>query len=285
MTVAASASTGAAAPARIAAEGVTALAGRHPAVRGVDLRLNAGEVLGLIGANGAGKTTLLRALLRLAPVTAGRICLDGRDITRAPPHTVAREMAYLPQERAVHWPLRVDRLVALGRMPYARPGLMAGGESPADRAAVDSALARTDTWHLRHRAADALSGGERARVLLARALAVEAPVLLADEPVAGLDPYHQLAVMELLRDAAAKGAAVALVGHDLSLAARFCDRLVLLHGGEVAATGPPSSVLSDANLARVYGVRVSRGADGALIPVARVPWDDPASSASERNQA
>lgn len=287
MTGAAPASTESspAAPARIAVEGLTALAGRHPAVRGVDLVVRAGEVLGLIGANGAGKTTLLRALLRLAPVTAGRIRLDGRDITRAPPHQVAREIAYLPQERAVHWPLRVDRLVALGRMPYARPGLMAGGESPEDRAAVESALHGTDTWHLRHRPADTLSGGERARVLLARALAVEAPVLLADEPVAGLDPYHQLAVMELLRAAAAKGTAVALVGHDLSLAARFCDRLVLLHNGAVAATGQPARVLSDANLARVYGVQVSRGPDGALIPVARVAAPDAPAANSSQNQA
>lgn len=264
--------------ARIEAETITATAGNRAVVHGVDVSLNAGEVLGLIGANGAGKTTLLRALLRLAPVTGGRIRLDGRDITRQPPHRVARDIAYLPQDRAVFWPLRVDRLVALGRMPH-RPagfgtglgaGLFGGAAPDPEAEAVREALHRADVWHLRHRPADALSGGERARVLLARALAARAPVLLADEPVAGLDPYHQLAVMELFRDAAAEGTAVALVGHDLSLAARFCDRLVLMHEGRIAAVGPPDTVLSDANLARVYGVRVSRGPEGTLTPVARV---------------
>jgi iron complex transport system ATP-binding protein len=256
--------------ARIEGTGLSATAdGRH-VLDGVDVRLHAGEVLGLIGANGAGKTTLLRALLRLSPLSAGRVTLDGRDITGAAPHRVAREVAYLPQDRSVFWPLPVARLVALGRMPHAAPRLF--GRDPADTGhpAVERAMRRTDVLHLRDRAADALSGGERARVLLARALAVEAPVLLADEPVAGLDPYHQLAVMEVFRDAAAEGTAVALVVHDLSLAARFCDRLVLMREGTVLGDGTPHAVLDDANLARVYGVRVSRGPDGTLTPVARV---------------
>jgi iron complex transport system ATP-binding protein len=254
---------------RLAGAGLSATAGGRTVLRNVDIAVRAGEVLGLIGANGAGKTTLLRALLRLAPIEAGTIRLAGRDITRTAPHRVAREIAYLPQDRAVFWPLRVDRLVALGRMPHAGRRLVEGGPRPDDPA-VARAMARTDVAHLRHRAADALSGGERARVLLARALAAEAPVLLADEPVAGLDPYHQLAVMEMFRDAAADGTAVALVAHDLSLAARFCDRVVLMQDGRVTDTGPPHAVLSDANLARAYGIRVSRGPEGALTPVARV---------------
>jgi len=239
-------------------------------LRGVDVALHGGEVLGLIGANGAGKTTLLRALLRLVPLDAGTVRLNGCDITAAAPHQVAAEVAYLPQDRTVFWPLRVDRLVALGRMPHSGRRWFVGGESPEDRAAVERALARCDAAYLRHRAADTLSGGERARVLLARALAAETPALLADEPAAGLDPYHQLAVMAMFREAAAEGTGVALVSHDLALAARFCDRIVLMHDGGVLADGPPAEVLTDANLARAYGIRVRRDADGIPVPRERV---------------
>lgn len=256
--------------ARITGSGLCVSAGGTALLRSVDVALHGGEVLGLIGANGAGKTTLLRALLRLVPLDAGAVCLNGRDITQAQPHAVARDVAYLPQDRAVFWPLRVDRLVALGRMPHGGRRWFVGGETPADRAAVERALARCDAAYLRHRAADTLSGGERARVLLARALAAETPALLADEPAAGLDPYHQLAVMAMFREAAADGTGVALVSHDLALAARFCDRVVLLHRGAVLADGPPAQVLTDANLARAYGIRVRRDADGTPVPFERV---------------
>ena len=254
---------------RIEATGLVASAGGTRILDDVSVQIRSGEVLGLIGANGAGKTTLLRALLRLGPIDGGRITLNGRDISAAPPHRVARDIAYLPQDRAVYWPLRVDRLVALGRLPHgaARPF---GAPPDPTHPAVERAMARTDVTHLRHRQADTLSGGERARVLLARALAAEAPALLADEPGAGLDPYHQLAVMEMFRDAAADGTAVALVVHDLSLAARFCGRLVLLSDGRVLAAGAPHAVLSDANLARAYGIRAARGEHGTLTPIERV---------------
>ncbi|XKH37412.1 ABC transporter ATP-binding protein [Azospirillum doebereinerae] len=139
---------------------------------------------------------------------------------------------------------------------------MLGGVTAADRAAVERALARTDTLHLRRRIVGTLSGGERMRVLLARTLATEAALLLADEPVAALDPRHQLETMALLRDAARSGTGVVAVLHDLTLAARFCDRLILLSDGAVLADGPPDQTLTDANLRDAYGIAAHRGRVG-----------------------
>jgi len=163
--------------------------------------------------------------------------------------------------------MRVDTLVALGRLPHRRPF---HGLSVADRDAVERALVAADVAALRSRTMGQVSGGERMRVLLARALAAEANLLLADEPIAALDPLHQLQAMALLRKAALQGHGVVVVLHDLSLAARFCDRLVLLAHGGILVEGPPAQVLTDAQIARAYGVEVVRGEyDG--IPFV-VPW-------------
>lgn len=237
----------------------------QPILTGIDLEVARGQVVGLIGPNGAGKTTLMRALLRLVALADGTIRLMGDDVTALPAHRLSRYGAYLPQAQNVHWPLSVERLVALGRQPAMTPF---GRWCDADRRAVADALAATDLTALRHRPISNLSGGERARALLARVLAGNAPILFADEPVAALDPYHQLQVMELFARTAAAGRTVVLVLHDLSLAGRFCDRLVLLDRGRIAAAGPPETVLSTDNLARVYRVRVRRGDDGTITPLA-----------------
>ena len=154
----------------------------------------------------------------------------------------------------------------LGRLPHRRAY---SGPSAADRAAIEAALEAADVGHLRARTLHSLSGGERARVLLARALAVQAELLLADEPVAALDPLHQLQAMALLRSVARSGSGVVAVLHDLTLAARFCDRLIVLAGGRVLADGPPS-VLTDAVLAAAYGVDALRGEHGGEPFI--VPW-------------
>ncbi|MGF1455979.1 MAG: ABC transporter ATP-binding protein [Alphaproteobacteria bacterium] len=210
-----------------------------------------GVMTGLIGPNGAGKSTLLRALLRLVPLSAGLIRLDDEDISAWPTHRLEGRVGYLPQGQTIHWPLAVEALVALGRPVMARP---LGRPSAEDREAVETALALTGLQDLRTRLVTSLSGGERARVLLARVLAGPGRIILADEPVASLDPYHQLAIMEVLSGAARAGRAVAVVLHDLSLAARFCDHLVLLDGGKVAADGPPAHVLTPERLAEVYHI-------------------------------
>ncbi len=242
----------------LAFEAVTLSYGTRRALDDVSLSVRAGRVTGLAGPNGAGKTTLLRAALDLIRPEAGTVRLLGRPLPEWSHEARARAIAYLPQEGEAHWPLIARRVVALGRMPH-RPAF--ARLTPADEAAVGEALQRCDAAEFAERRLDELSAGERARVLLARALAVMAPVLLVDEPAAHLDPAHQLRLMELLRAEAARGTAVVVTLHDLALAARYCDELVLLKQGHVAASGAPEEALSDAALARVFGVTAARFTD------------------------
>ena len=230
-------------------DNVTVCLGGANVVSGVSADL-AGGVIGLIGPNGAGKSTLVRAMAGLVPA-AGRILIDGAAVSALPPGERARRIAYLPQGQIVHWPLTIERLVALGRLPHLAPFARPG---EADARAIEQALVRTELRELRDRPIDQLSGGERARALLARALAVEAPLLLADEPLAALDPAHQIEVMALLREEAARGATVIAVLHDLTLAARWCDRLLLIDRGRLVADGAPRSVLTPERIGSVYGV-------------------------------
>ena len=256
----------AAAPALAACGLTVALAGR-PVLRDLTCAAAAGELLGLLGPNGAGKTTLLRALAGLIRPQAGRILLDGEDLAALRPRERARRLAFLPQSPECAWPMRAENIVALGLVPFGTE------RAPAGRAAVREALAATDALHLRDRPMTALSGGERARVFLARALVANPRLLLADEPVAELDPGHQLDIMALLRRRADAGGAIVAVLHDLTLAARFCDRLLLIEGGRLLAEGRPEAVLSPANLARAYGVRAETGRIGDrffLVPVERI---------------
>lgn len=233
--------------------------GARRALADVTMSLSPGRVTGLVGPNGAGKTTLLRTALGLLVPEKGRVSLSGRPLNGWSAEARARTIAYLPQSAETHWPLLARSVVALGRMPH-RSAL--ARMTPGDEAAIDDALTRCDALAFADRRMDAISAGERARVLLARALATCAPILLADEPAAHLDPAHQLRLMELLRGEARRGAAVAVTLHDLSLAARYCDELVLLQEGRVAASGAPEDALSDAALADVFGVRALRGPAG-----------------------
>jgi iron complex transport system ATP-binding protein len=218
---------------------------------GVSASFGAGELVGVMGPNGSGKSTLMRAAAGLVPLAGGSVAVAGKAIGGWTRDALARELAYLPQGGQVHWPVSVRTLVTLGRLPYAgqfsRP-------SAADAAAVERAMAACDVAHLAERPATALSGGERARALLARAIAGEAKILLADEPFAQLDPSHQLHAMEVLQATAVTGALVVVVLHDLSVAARHCSRIVLLSEGRVASDGAPSEVLSSENLRKVFGV-------------------------------
>jgi iron complex transport system ATP-binding protein len=239
-----------------------ALGGRQ-VLRGIDFSAPAGRLTAVIGPNGAGKTTLLRALAGLLAPAAGEVALDGRPLAGWERGERARSLAYLPQERIVHWGLAVRVVVALGRLPHQPPG---AGESAADRAAIDAALATMDIAHLARRSVLELSGGERARVLMARALAQEPRVLLADEPAAGLDPSHQIGLFQHLAAFARPGRAVIVALHDLSLAARFCHGIALVHEGRTFAAGTPQEVLTEAHLAAVYGIAAHlRTIDG--VPV------------------
>jgi iron complex transport system ATP-binding protein len=236
----------------IEALGLRVMRGPREALRGLDFRASPGELTAIVGPNGAGKSTLLRALAGLLPAAAGAITLAGRPLGACAPRDRARLIAYLPQERIVHWALTARAVVALGRIPHRSLGV---GESAADQRAVAAALAATDATHLADRSVREMSGGELARVLIARALAQEACALLADEPTAGLDPAHQLTLFARFAALAAAGHTIVVALHDLSLAARFCRRIVLLHEGRCAAAGAAQDVLSSEHLAAVYGVR------------------------------
>lgn len=246
-------------------DGVAVTLGGRRIVEHVSAEL-AGGVTGLIGPNGAGKSTLVRAIAGLVR-SEGAIRIDGTNIGAMPLRDRARCIAYLPQGQSVHWPLTVERLVALGRLPHLAPFARPGA---ADGEAIEAALERTDLFGLRDRPVDQLSGGERARALLARALAVEARLLLADEPLAALDPAHQIDVMRLLRAEADRGATVIAVLHDLTLAARWCDRLLLIDQGRLVADGSPRDVLSPERIGAVYGVSAFIGEAGGeplIVPL------------------
>ena len=243
----------------------------RPVLRAVTGALAVGSVTVILGANGAGKSTLLACLAGLREPDAGQVLLNGQPLASLPAQHRARLIGLLPQQADIHWNVNVRTLVALGRLPHrGRWGLQAD-----DERAIDAALVAADCVHLASRKAQRLSGGEQARVLLARVLAGEPRWILADEPFASLDPAHQLDAAGCLRSAAAQGAGVAVVLHDLTQAARLADRVIVMKDGQVLAAGAVAEVMTPAVLGEAYGVRIHAGqdADGAplIVPVARLP--------------
>jgi iron complex transport system ATP-binding protein len=236
-------------------------------VKNATLKLEPGRFVALAGPNGAGKTTLLRAIAGLSPV-AGNINVGGTNLNALSRQERAKQMAYLPQGHQVHWPLTVRDVVALGRYPH---GLSDPSQLSVDHArAIDTAMSRTQTLPFADRRIMNLSGGERARVMLARVLAVEAPILLADEPTSSLDPRHQILVMNDLKAESRRGALVVVVTHDIWLASRLADEIVLINEGCIVAHGHPSEVLTDERLAEVYGVTALRQSINGEAMIA--PW-------------
>jgi iron complex transport system ATP-binding protein len=239
----------------LSAESLTVRIGARAIVENISLQFQPGRFIALIGPNGAGKTTLLKTLAGLI-AAEGTVFLDGQPLQTIAQRERARRIAYLPQGHQVHWPLLARDVVALGRYPHglADPARL----SPDHARAVQLAMARTDCAHLADQPVQTLSGGERARVMLARVMATEAPILLADEPTASLDPGHQISVMQDLKAESRRGTLVIAVTHDLGLAARLADETVLLDQGRMIAHGDPETVLSDENLRAVYRVSVLR---------------------------
>jgi iron complex transport system ATP-binding protein len=254
-------------PALLATDGLAVALGGRRVVEDVSLELAPGEIVAVAGPNGAGKTTLLKAMAGLLPIAAGTVTLGGVLLPEMRPAVRARRIAYLPQGHVFHWPMPVADIVALGRLPH---GAGLTDLSSADRDAVERAMRATGVAEFADRPVTTLSGGERARVALARVLAVEAEIVLADEPVTSLDPRFQLTVLNILRDLARAGRAVVVVLHDLGLAARHADRMIALSAGRMVAEGPPDAVLSAALLRDVFGVEAYR-AETEHGPVV-VPW-------------
>jgi len=243
--------------------------GNRAVLNNISLALSSRHLVALVGPNGAGKTTLLRALAGLVP-SEGEIRVGGEALSSLPLRERARRFAYLPQGHIVHWPLPARDIVALGRYPHGAtdPARLA----PADDEAVLRAMQATDVVPFSARRVTELSGGERSRVALARVFAVEAPVILADEPTASLDPRYQIDVMKNLRAAADKGALVIVVTHDLGLAARFADTVLVLSEGRLVAQGDPREALSEKIMGEVFRISAYRAEHQHEAVI--VPWEE-----------
>lgn len=234
--------------------------GKTPVLESVHARAAKGDFIGLVGPNGAGKSCLLKTVAGLIQPTEGQLGLGGKDLSTFPAKQRAKHISYLAQERSAAWPLTVRELVALGRAPFRGP---LGEVSPKGEAAIAHAINAVQCEDLTERRFDHLSGGERARVLLARALAVNAPVLLADEPVAALDPYYQLSIMHALHAEAVRGKTVIASLHDLGLAQQLCSRIWVLNKGKLIRDELAERALGAKILHEVFGVR--RVADGLAL--------------------
>ena len=241
--------------------------GGRAILSGVSLSLQPGQVTAIIGPNGAGKSTLLSCLAGLRTPTSGAVKLGGLAFSAMKARERARRLAFLPQTPEIAWSVECRTLVELGRTPF----IGARGQTEQDHAAVQRAMAAANVTAFAHRVVDTLSGGERARVLLARALAGEPEWLLADEPLTGLDPAHQLDAASLFRRLAGEGVGVIVTLHDLSMALRMSDRIIVLAEGGVLADEPPATALTPEVLRRAYGVEatLTQGPGGALIDVIR----------------
>lgn len=248
---------------RLKIEGLSVSRGRRTVVHDVNLSVMPGDLVALVGPNGAGKTSLIQAVCGLMKPDAGRVWLDGADLSTLGPRDRASALAYLPQAGSVAWNLPAIEVVALGAAFLQPDGA---------RVRAMAALEEVETGALADRGVAELSGGERARVLLARVLASEAGLLLADEPVAGLDPEGQLLVLERLKARAGAGHTVVASLHDLSLAARFAHRVIVMDRGEVRADGPPAQALGPTILRDVFGLTGHwlDGEDGPVLTLKRL---------------
>lgn len=248
----------------IEARGLCVSLDGRPILHHIDLAVPLGSFVGLIGPNGAGKSTLMRAVAGLLPVS-GDVLIGERPLRTLRDKERARRLAYMAQSRDIAWPMTVEEIIALGRLPHRPPFT---GLSRVDTDVIERVIAEMDLSGLRGRLVTQLSGGEVARVMTARALAQDTSIVIADEPTAGLDPAHQLNLMQVFRQLSRGGRTVIVSLHELGLAARWCERLVLIDRGRIVADGPPERVLTPENLRAVYRIDAYLGRDdGGLLVV------------------
>lgn len=242
--------------------------GSKPLLKDVSLSIGQGEIIGLIGPNGAGKSTLLKVLANIMPADSGSYSFAGQAIGDYKEKQFAQQVGYLAQNATAHWPLQVRRLIELGRLPYQnfRQKL-----SAQDTQLIQAAIEKTETAHLLDRVVTTLSGGEQTRVFLARLFAAEPQVIFADEPIAALDPYHQLHIMEILRDHAKNGGTVVVVMHDINLASRFCDKMILMQEGEIRRFGNINELLADNVLTDTFRIKLRMFCEGDSYAI--MPWE------------
>ena len=238
----------------LSGSGVSVVRGGRAIVRNVNIHVQSGEFLAIVGANGAGKSTLLKLLAGLLAPNAGTVSLDGRLLEHLTRREIAKRRSYLPQNPRCEWPIPVERLIALGLTP-ALPAF--GGIPAVLQARIDLMLEQWDLLPQRHQAATTLSGGELARAMLARALVADPEIVIADEPTSGLDPRHALDTVARLRALAHSGKMIVASLHDLTLAARYATRIVALSSGTVAADGTPRDILTPDVVQSVFDVRAS----------------------------
>lgn len=239
-------------------------------LKAIDIEVKAGELVGLIGPNGAGKSTLLRLLTCVEKPSLGDILYDDINVNQVSAEERAKRIGYLVQGAKAYWPFSVEKIIGLGRIPHQKWWQHGSTE---DEEKVQRAMEITETLAYRNRIVSTLSGGEQTLVMLARIFATDPQIIFADEPVAALDPYHQLHVMEILRNHSRDDRASVVVLHDLSLAARFCDRLYIINHGELYGSGTPNEIMTADNIAEVYGVktRISCDREGVSVtPISRL---------------
>lgn len=249
-------------------EGISVRLDGKPILNELEALFPPARVTAIVGPNGAGKSTLLRAILGVVPLSAGRVLLGERSVKDLDPRELARSIALVPQDTHMDFSFRVEEVVLMGRYPHLGP---LERERPRDRRLMEETLGVLDLLPLRGRDVTTLSEGECQRVLIARSLATEAGVLLLDEPISHLDIAHRLRILDLLRETARRGCTVVAVLHDLDLAARHADRLLVLDGGERAGEGDPRTILETGILERVFDVRVEQvqGSRGSFLAFTR----------------
>lgn len=241
--------------------------GEKTIVDDVSVQIEQGQIIGLIGPNGAGKTSLLKILANVSKADSGSYQFAGKNITDYQEKALAQSFGYLAQNASAHWPLKVHKLIELGRLPWQGYRRKLTGN---DQQMITQAAEKTEVTHLLDRVSTTLSGGEQTRVFLARLFAAEPAVIFADEPIAALDPYHQLHIMEILQQHARNGGTVLVVMHDINLASRFCDKLILMNHGKIVKYGALNELLQNNLLADTYGIDLRMFCEGDSFSI--IPW-------------